>query len=102
MTMENTVETVAVPDAPAGPTPPRTRWAAVIWGAFFAAVAAIGLWLLADPVRRAAVTDGVTSLTPGTVVAAALLSIGVLVLVAGATGLIRRAQRRFAERATPE
>lgn len=77
-------------------TPPRTRWAAIIWGLLFAIIAAGALWMLADADRRDAVTDGLLALTPTTVVTIALLSVGVLLLVGGAAGLIRRAQRKLA------
>ena len=80
-------------------TPPRTRGAAIIWGALFAAVAASGLWLLADGDRRSAATDWALSLTPNMMSTLAILTVGVLLLVAGAVGLLRRAQRRMSARA---
>jgi len=83
-------------------TPPRTRWAAIIWGTLFAAVAASALWLLSDADRRTTVADGLLGLTPTTVVTIALLSVGVLLLVSGAAGLVRRAQRRFASASIPQ
>lgn len=75
-------------------TPPCTRWAAIIWGALFAGVAAGGLWLLADDDRRGGVADWTMSLTPPTVTALMILGVGLLLLVAGAIGLVRRAQHR--------
>lgn len=81
-------------------TPPRTRWAAIIWGLMFAAIATGTLWMLADADRRATVAEGLVASTPTTFVTVLLLSIGVLLLVGGAAGLIRRAQRKLAA-ATP-
>lgn len=77
------------------PTPPRTRWAAIVWGLLFAAVAAVSLWLIADDDRRVGVSDWVLSLTPATIGTLLILTIGVLLLVAGASALLRRVQRRM-------
>jgi hypothetical protein len=77
------------------PTAPRTRWAAAIWGVLFAAAAIYGLWLFSDDDRRTATTDWAMSLTPTMILTIVLLTVGVLVLVAGAAGLIRHAQRRI-------
>lgn len=76
---------------------PRIRVAAIVWGLVFAAAATVGIWLLADDRRRDDAADWMTSLTPSAAFAAVLLSIGVLVLVTGATGLLRHAQRRSSE-----
>lgn len=77
------------------PTEPRTRWAAIIWGLFFAAVAGTGIWLLGDSGRQDAVTDWIATLNPGTITAVILLSVGILVLIGGLAGLLRRAQKRL-------
>lgn len=77
-------------------TPPRTRWAAVIWGLLFAAIAGAGIWLLTDAQRQAGIADWVMELTPSTLGGLAVLVAGVLVLATGAVGLIRHAQRRYA------
>ncbi|KAA9111382.1 hypothetical protein [Microbacterium rhizomatis] len=74
--------------------PPRTRWAAIVWGTFFAAVAATGLWILPDAARRAAVGEWMLALTPTTGIAVAVLGVGVIVLVAGLSAVLPRAQRR--------
>lgn len=74
---------------------PRTRWAAIIWGAFFAALALGALWMFARPEGRRDLSDWIMSLTPGAVTAYSLLAVGALVLVVGLVGLVRRAQRRF-------
>lgn len=81
-------------------TPPRTRWAAIIWGLLFAAVAGTALWVLSDTERREAVANGLLGLTPATVVTIVLLSVGVLLLVSGAAGLLRREQRKLADSTT--
>lgn len=73
---------------------PRTRWAAIIWGACFAAVAWFGIWMLSESARQDAITEWFASLTPGTMTATVLLGVGVLVLISGLVGLIRRMQRR--------
>lgn len=75
---------------------PRVRGAAIIWGLLFAAIAFAGIWMLTDDERRSATADAITTLTPGTATAVVLLAVGVLVLVTGAVGLIRHAQRRSA------
>ncbi len=77
---------------------PRTRWAAIIWGALFAAVAIAGIRLLSDERSVGAVADWAMTLTPTTLGALGLLAVGVLVLVSGAVGLVRHLQRRFATR----
>ena len=81
---------------PSEPTPPRTRGAAIVWGLLFAAIAAFGIWTLSDADRRAGTADWITTLTPNTVFSLVLLTIGVLILVGGAVGLIRHAQRLVA------
>lgn len=86
----------ASPAASAESAAPRVRGAAIVWGLLFAAIAFAGIWTLTADDRRSAAADAITTLTPGTAVALALLAIGVLVLVTGAVGLIRHAQRRSA------
>lgn len=77
-------------------TSPRTRWAAIIWGLLFAAIAALALGQIADATRRETIADALLTLTPTTLVTIVLLSVGVLFLVGGTAGLIRRAQRKLA------
>jgi len=86
----------AVPEASA--PPPRTRWAAIVWGLCFAAIAWFGIWMLSGTDRHDSVTDWFASLNPGTITAFILLTLGALVLITGLVGLIRRAQRHRAER----
>lgn len=73
-------------------TVPRVRWAAVIWGTTFAAIAAGALWFLTDAERRAALAD-VGTMTPATLLTIVLLTAGALFLVGGVAGLVRRTQR---------
>lgn len=77
-------------------TTPRTRWAAIVWGLLFAAVAAWGLWILGDDARSDQIAAWASTMTPNTLVALLLLALGVLALVTGAAGLFRHAQRRRA------
>ncbi|NLP84159.1 hypothetical protein HF576_09870 [Microbacterium sp. CFH 90308] len=78
------------------PDAPRTRWAAIIWGAVFAATAALALWVTVSPDRRAALADWTVSLSPTAAVAYLVLVVGAVALVAGVVGVARRAQRTFA------
>ena len=80
--------------APTSVAAPRTRWAAIIWGVCFAAVAWFGIWMLSETARQDAITEWFASLSPATMTATALLGIGVLVLISGVVGLTRRMQRR--------
>lgn len=83
--------------ADTGVEAPRTRWAAVVWGLFFAAVAIAGLWLLSEPSRPGAAVEWAVTLDAATGVALLILGLGVILLVAGAAGLLRRTQRRRSE-----
>lgn len=92
------VETTAFPVHPApttdaGACRPRTRWAAIIWGAVFAAIAAAALWVTVSPDRRTALADWTVSLSPAAIAAYGVLAIGAIALVAGLVGILRRAQR---------
>jgi hypothetical protein len=80
---------------------PRVRWAGIVWGALFAAIAAVMLWTLTDATRRGAIHDWMLTLspstvTPGAVVGFSLLALGILLLVGGGVALLRRAQLRAA------
>lgn len=77
----------------ASTTTPRTRWAAIIWGACVGVIAWSGIWMLSETDRQEAITDWLATLTPGTMTATVLLGVGVLVLISGLVGLIRRMQR---------
>jgi hypothetical protein len=65
-----------------------------VWGICFGAIAWFGIWMLSSSDRRDDVTGWLASLNPGTITAILLLSVGVLVLITGAVGLIRHGQRR--------
>ncbi|MFC7788832.1 hypothetical protein ACU045_07585 [Microbacterium sp. MAHUQ-60] len=97
-TSEPSAGGVTIPPADAVPTasapPPRTRWAAIVWGVCFVAIAWLGIAMLSSRGRQEDVADWLAALTPGTITAFLLLLIGVLVLITGAVGLIRRGQRR--------
>ncbi len=80
--------------AETGVEAPRTRWAAVVWGLFFAAVAIGGLWILSEPSRPSDAVEWAVTLDAATGVAILILGLGVILLVAGAAGLLRRTQRR--------
>jgi hypothetical protein len=75
-------------------TPPRVRWAGIVWGSFFAALAVAGLWLQADGSRRDAAARWIVTAEPPTFIAVAVLAVGIVLLVAGIAGMLRRAQRR--------
>lgn len=51
------------------------------------------LWFLTDAERRAALADGVGTMTPATLLTIVLLAAGALFLVGGVAGLVRRTQR---------
>lgn len=95
-----TTDTIDPMTEPAGTESPRVRWAAILWGALFATAALAGLRLISSADGRADLSDWVLTLTPAAITALAVLTAGVLLLVAGAAGLIRRAQRRRALRRT--
>ncbi|MFS0712800.1 hypothetical protein ABC195_02870 [Microbacterium sp. 2P01SA-2] len=75
---------------------PRVRWAGIVWGVAFAAVAAAGLVLVGSPNAYRALVEWVASPSVPALVATALLIVGSLILVAGIAGMLRRGQRRRA------
>ncbi|RZS68573.1 hypothetical protein EV187_1004 [Agromyces ramosus] len=83
--------------APVRPDPaelgPRIRWAGIIWGLVFAAIAAIVLWIVLDPARIELVADWWATLTPAGLWLTVLLVLGGLLLIAGLSGLARRGDR---------
>lgn len=78
---------------------PRIRWAGIVWGLVFAAIAATMLWIVLEPARIAAVLDWWATLTPAGLILTVLLVLGGLLLVAGLSALGRRAE---ADPAGPE
>ncbi|MDT0158314.1 hypothetical protein Q9R19_11810 [Microbacterium sp. ARD32] len=102
MSTESTLPVEQLDTADAAPAasapPPRTRWAAIVWGLCFAAIAWFGIWMLSGADRRDCVTDWFATLNPGTITAFVLLAVGALVLITGLVGLLRRAQRALVQR----
>lgn len=88
---------IRTPSVTASVTPPRTRWAGIVWGVFFAAIAAVALWILSDATRRTSAVEWAFSLDGATGIAMGVLAIGVILLVAGLSGILRRAQRHWGE-----
>lgn len=87
-------------DAATAPTlRARTRWAGIVWGLVFAAIAWAGIWLASDADRVDELGAWLQSIDTATAVAYGLLGVGALVLVIGLVGLLRRAQRAVAARA---
>lgn len=72
---------------------PTVRWGALVWSLLFGALAATTLWVIAEPARRDAVASSFANLSPLAAALYALLALGVLVVVFGLVGLIRRAER---------
>jgi hypothetical protein len=89
--------TAASADAPLA-SGPRTRWAGIVWGLVLAAVAAGGIWLASGEGRLDDLVRWTRDLSPATAIGFGVLAIGVLLLVAGLVGLLRRAQRAVARR----
>ncbi|WP_461471306.1 hypothetical protein [Microbacterium sp. HJ5] len=104
MTNESTEPTVPLDPpsaaaAPGVPTPPRVRWAGIVWGAFFALLAGGALWVLAEASRIEAIREWMRTLSPaqfhpGWVIGAVVLAGGVLLLILGGVALLRNAQLR--------
>lgn len=85
---------------PAVANRPRTRWAAIVWGLVFAALASGALYVMLSPQHRFEFIEWATSLEPTTLALYGALAIGVIVLLFGLVGLLRRAQRALAARRT--
>ncbi len=87
-------------ETPAAGHGPRTRWAAIVWGLVFAALAGGALYVVLSPQHRLELIKWVTSLEATTLALYGALAIGVIVLLFGLVGLLRRAQRALAARRT--
>lgn len=74
------------------PPHPRTRWAGIVWGLAFGAIAAGGIWLSSGLERLEGLSTWLLDLGAGAAVGYGLLAIGGLLLVGGLVGLLRRAQ----------
>ncbi|KQX05396.1 MULTISPECIES: hypothetical protein [unclassified Leifsonia] len=83
-------DATATDAAPAGPV---IRWAAIVWGLAFAALATVLLVIVTDIGRRQDFSSWLETLTPGTFALYAVLALGALLLVAGLAGILRRATR---------
>ncbi|WP_298039242.1 hypothetical protein [uncultured Microbacterium sp.] len=77
---------------------PRIRWAAIIWGAVFAALAAWGLWHTAGAGRFGALQENIVSFLmladAATITIGVILTIGAVVLIIGLVGIARQLQKR--------
>ena len=74
---------------------PRTRWAGIVWGLAFVAVAVGGIHLAITPAAFGAVVEWFAALTVPTLVATGLLAVGAVLLITGVAGLLRRLQRHM-------
>lgn len=94
-------ETRVLAEAAPAAEGPRIRWAAIIWGLVFAAVAGWGLWTSISASRFTALSgqieDAIMTGDPGGIAVIAVLVVGALVLLTGLVGLARTLQRRGAE-----
>lgn len=95
----------AAADAPDRPneasavrTGPRTRWAGIIWGAVFSALAVTVLVTVGSGERRAAFGDWASSLTVAGFTLVVVLALGCLLLLLGLLAAVRQVQRRRADR----
>ncbi|MFF2370736.1 hypothetical protein [Agromyces sp. NPDC058110] len=80
--------------ASAAPAPrPTIRWGALVWALVFGGTAALTLWILVDPSRRAEATAWMVELSPLAASLYALIGVGVVVALFGLVGLIRRGER---------
>lgn len=77
---------------------PRTRWAAIVWGLLFAVIAAGTLAVVLVPERRLDLARWFTTLEPAAIGLYAALAVGTIVLLASLVGILRRAQRKLAQR----
>lgn len=76
----------------------RIRWAGIVWGLVLAAVAAAGIQLASAPGRTDDLVAWAQEIAPATAIGYGVVAIGVLLLVTGVVGLLRRAQRSLAAR----
>lgn len=77
---------------------PRIRWAGIVWGLVFAALAYGGILAATGPDPVGRLSDWVQQVQPVPLIAYALLTVGGLILVTGLVGLARRGQKRLAAR----
>ena len=77
---------------------PRIRTGAVIWGLLLVAIAAVTLWTVVDPGRRAATIDAVTALDGFGWTIVGVVTFGGLLTLIALGAVIRQGQRRLARR----
>lgn len=88
--------TAATTDA--APQAPRTRWAAIVWGLVFVALAVAGLALTSDRAHFDGLLSWIAGLGAATAIGYGVLTVGILVLIIGVVGLLRHAQKGLARR----
>ena len=86
-------DTAATAPPAAAAEQPTVRWGALVWGLLFGLTAVTTLWIIVDPGRRDAIDDWFVSLNPLAAVLYALVAVGVIVVLFGIVGLIRRGER---------
>lgn len=101
--IEETGATMPLPENEPGATAPlptepgpRIRWAGIVWGAIFSALALTVLVIITSPDRVDAFGSWVIALGPGGAVVTGVIALGALVLVVGVLAALRAAQRRRA------
>lgn len=77
---------------------PRIRWAGIVWGLVFVAVAMVGAALTWAPGALDDLATIVPQLDAATLVAGTLMALGALALICGLVGLLRHAQSAAARR----
>lgn len=87
-------------DTATRPSRPRTRWGGIVWGLALAAIALAGVVVAAAPQRIADITAWLMTGDPATVIASAIVAVGVLLLLTGVVALLRRAQKAMSARRT--
>ncbi len=77
---------------------PRIRWAGIVWGVVFAALALAGMSLTSQPGSLDDFAGRLLTTSVGAVIGYGLLAVGALVLIIGLVGLLRHAQVALARR----
>lgn len=95
--MDATTETAQVAE-PFVPVQPRIRFGAIVWGLLASGVAWLALSTVSSPSARSDFTEWLWGLNPGTITVIVILAVGGFILLQGALGLIRKAQRRAGRR----
>lgn len=97
-----TTPAAAVASADAASQAPRTRWAAIVWGLVFVALAVAGIALTSDDTNFGGLLSWIAGLGAATAIGYGLLTVGILVLIVGVVGLLRRAQKGLTVRRAAE